>query len=76
MLDELQTTLECLQNDADRDVRYFAGGDIDDVFLHRAVVVREHQDSTSLESEYHSAPELPEGETEEETGGRPVAGAS
>ena len=27
-LDELQITLECLQHDADRDVKFFAGGEI------------------------------------------------
>lgn len=29
-LEELQITLECLQHDADRDVKYFAGGEIVD----------------------------------------------
>lgn len=27
-LEELQITLECLQHDADRDVKFFAGGEV------------------------------------------------
>ena len=30
-LEEVQITLECLQHDADRDVKFFAGGEIVDV---------------------------------------------
>ena len=29
-LEELQITLECLQHDVDKDVKYFAGGDVTD----------------------------------------------
>lgn len=29
-VEELQITLECLQHDKDRDVKYFAGGEITD----------------------------------------------
>lgn len=28
--EELQITLECLQHDVDKDVKYFAGGDVTD----------------------------------------------
>ena len=64
-MSDLQNTLECLQNDLDRDVKYFAGGDITEIAALRQLPrqqqpqqqQRMRTDSRDREEQYQDAAE-------------------
>lgn len=73
-LTELQNTLECLQNDLDRDVKYFAGGDLMEVVAPRHLnrqlwYTRRRTDSRDSEDQYQDAAEYLEPELSNLKGG-------
>ena len=73
-LTELQNTLECLQNDLDRDVKYFAGGDLMELVAPRHLnrqlwYTRRRTDSRDSEDQYQDAAEYLEPELSNLKGG-------
>ena len=56
-LKDLTDTLEKLRGDPDRDVRYFAGGQMADIPLRQLLLSHERQDSESHDSEFQDASE-------------------
>lgn len=80
-LTELQNTLECLQNDLDRDVKYFAGGDLMELVAPRHLnrqlwYTRRRTDSRDSEDQYQDAAEYLEPELSNLKGGQTHVGLS